>query len=158
MSNEKKSNKETNYYLQGRYENGELNTTEISFEPDTGSRMYSDNSQESVNKKADLEELDELISKNEIIKNIIDNIPLERTINLPIENVNKIYSFCMIIQKSNEQLSKLSKIEMFSLITDYINLNEKETKYFYKNLSIKFKSDLLDELKKSKLYKDNKLF
>ena len=158
MSEDKKSNKETNYYLQERYLQGEMNTEKISFEPDTGSRMYSDNSQESVNKKEDLEQLEKAISGNETIKKIIDDIPLERTINLPIENVNKIYSFCMLLLKSNEHLSKLTKIEMFSLITDYINLNEKETRYFYKNLSIKFKGELLDELKKSGLYKDNKLF
>lgn len=158
MSEEKKSNKETNYYLQERYLSGEMNTDKISFEPDTGSRMYSDNSQDSVNKKEDLMELEKAIAGNEVIKKIIDDIPLERTINLPIENVNKIYSFCMLLLKSNEHLSKLTKIEMFSLITDYINLNEKETKYFWKNLSVKFKSDLLDELKKSGLYKDNKLF
>jgi len=158
MSEDKKTTKETNYYLQDRYSSGEINTGKISFEPDTGSRMYSDNSQDAINKKADLEELDKSICSNETIKSIIDNIPLERTINLPIESVNKIYSYCMLLMKNNTHLSRLSKIEMFSLITDYINLNEKETKYFYKNLSIKFKSDLLDELKKANLYKDNKLF
>jgi len=158
MAEEKKTNKETNYYLQERYLSGEMNTDKISFEPDTSSRLYFDNSQESANKMVDLEELEKCIVSNETIKKIIDDIPLERTINLPIESVNKIYSYCMLLLKSNERLSKLTKIEMFSLITDYINLNEKETKYFYKNLSIKFKSDLLDELKKAKLYKDNKLF
>ena len=158
MAEDKKSNKQTNYYLQERYLSGEMNTEKISFEPDTGSRMYSDNSQDSITNKENLEELEKCIAGNEVIKKIIDDIPLERTINLPIESVNKIYSFCMIILKSNSHLSKLTKIEMFALITDYINLNEKETKYFYKNLSITFKADLLDELKKAKLYKDNKLF
>lgn len=158
MSEEKKSNKQTNYYLQERYLSGEMNTTSISFEADTGSKMYSDNSQESVNRKIDLEELEISIQENETIKKIIDDIPLERTINLPIDKVNKIYAYCMILLKSNKHLSRLTKIEMFDLITDYINLNEKETKYFYKNLSIKFKGELLDELKKSNLYKDNKLF
>ena len=150
--------KKTNYYLQQRYLSGELNTEKISFEPDTGSKMYTDNSQESLSKKTDLLELETAIVSNETIKNIIDEIPLERTINLPIEKVNKIYSYCMLLLNSNTHLSRLSKIEMFSLITSYINLNEKETKYFYKNLSIKFKSDLLDELKQANLYKDNKLF
>jgi hypothetical protein len=158
MSDEKKSNKQTNYYLQGRYESGELNTDKISFEPDTGSRMYSDNSQDSVNKQASLLELEKEIVGNSMIKKIIDDIPLERTINLPIENVNKIYAFCMLLLKNNEHLTKLTKIEMFALITEYINLNEKETKYFYKNLSVKFKDSLLTELKKANLYKDNKLF
>lgn len=158
MSDEKKSNKKTNYYLQERYLSGEMNTTAISFEPDTGSKMYSDNSQESVNRKIDLEELETSIQDNETIKQIIDDIPLERTINLPIEKVNKIYAYCMILLKTNKHLSRLTKIEMFALITDYINLNEKETKYFYKNLSIKFKGELLDELKNANLYKDNKLF
>lgn len=158
MSDEKKSNKQTNYYLQERYLSGEMNTTAISFEPDTGSKMYSDNSQESVNRKIDLEELETSIQDNETIKQIIDSIPLERTINLPIEKVNKIYAYCMILLKTNKHLSRLTKIEMFALITDYINLNEKETKYFYKNLSIKFKGELLDELKNANLYKDNKLF
>ena len=158
MSDDKKSNKQTNYYLQERYLSGEMNTTAISFEPDTGSKMYSDNSQESVNRKIDLEELETSIQENETIKKIIDDIPLERTINLPIEKVNKIYAYCMILLKTNVHLSRLTKIEMFALITDYINLNEKETKYFYKNLSIKFKGELLDELKNAKLYKDNKLF
>lgn len=158
MSDEKKSNKQTNYYLQERYLSGEMNTTSISFEPDTGSKMYSDNSQESVNRRIDLEELEVSIQENETIKQIIDDIPLERTINLPIEKVNKIYAYCMILLKTNKHLSRLTKIEMFALITDYINLNEKETKYFYKNLSIKFKGELLDELKNANLYKDNKLF
>ena len=158
MLEDKKSNKETNYYLQDRYSSGELNVEKISFEPNTGNRMYCDNSQESLNNKYDIEELEKCISENITIKNIIDDIPLERTINLPIESVNKIYSFCMLLLKNNEHLKRLSKIEMFALITKYINLNEKETKYFWKNLSIKFKSDLLDELKKSNLYKDNKLF
>ena len=44
------------------------------------------------------------------------------------------------------------------MVTSYINLNEKETGYFYKNLSIKFKSDLLSELRTAKLYKDRRLF
>ncbi len=158
MSEEKKTNKETNYYLQGRYESGEMNTDKISFEPDTGSRMYSDNSQESLNNKENIEELETEIVNNETIKSLIDNVPLEGTINLPIETVNKIYSFCMILIKSNTRLSKLTKIEMFALITSYLNLDRKETRYFYRNLSIKFKADLLDELKKLNLYKDNKLF
>ena len=158
MAEDKKTNKETNYYLQERYLSGEMNTEKISFEPDKGNRMYSDNSQESITKKRDLEELESAILENATILEIIEDIPLERTINLPIQSVNKIYSFCMLLLKSNEHLSRLTKIEMFALITDYINLNEKETKYFYKNLSVKFKSDLLEELKKLNLYKDNKLF
>tara|TARA_R110000796_G_scaffold153583_3_gene270166 strand:+ start:8778 stop:9260 length:483 start_codon:yes stop_codon:yes gene_type:complete len=160
MANEKKKvpNKQTNYYLQDRYASGELNTEEISFEPDKSSRLYTDNSQESVIKQGDLEELDRLIVSNSKIHKIIEDIPTERTINLSIENVNKIYAFCMIILKTNDRLIKLTKVEMFALITDYINLNEKEEKYFYKNLSIKFKGELLDELKKANLYKSNKLF
>jgi len=159
MAEDKKpTTKQSNYYLQSRYDNGELNIEPISFEPDTGSRMYSDNSQESVNKKEDLEELDLQISNNSMIKKLIDDIPLERTINLPIESVNKIYAFCMLLLKNNKRLSRLTKTDMFALITDYINLNEKEERYFYKNLSIKFKGELLDELKKANLYKSNKLF
>ena len=46
---------------------------------------------------------------------------------------------------------------MLSLIISYINLNKKETKYFYDNLSMKFKGDILRELEKLDLYKDNKL-
>lgn len=158
MAEDKKTTKQTNYYLQDRYGSGELNTEKISFEPDTGNRMYNDNSQDSIVKKDLLQELHKEISKNSIICDIIDEIPIERTINLHIQNVNKIYSFCMLLLKTNSILSKLTKIEMFSLITDYINLNEKETRYFYRNLSIKFKADLLEELKKAKLYKSNKLF
>tara|TARA_R110000737_G_scaffold151084_1_gene180391 strand:+ start:1740 stop:2243 length:504 start_codon:yes stop_codon:yes gene_type:complete len=154
----KSANKQTNYYLQERYLSGEMNTEQISFEPDTGSKMYSNNSQESVTKRADLEELELAIVGNVTIKKIIDAIPPERTINLPIEDVNKIYSFCMILLKKNAHLTRLTKIEMFDLITSYINLNEKEEKYFYKNLSIKFKADLLDELTNAKLYKNNRLF
>jgi hypothetical protein len=47
---------------------------------------------------------------------------------------------------------------MFDLITSYLNLDEKEVKYFHKNLSIKFKKDLLEELENIGLYKSNKLF
>ena len=155
---DKKTNKETNYYLQDRYLSGEMNTDKISFDPDTSNRLYIDNSQESLKNKDNIQLLENEISKNLHIKDIIDNLPLERTINMPIQDVNKIYSFCMGLLQNGHELSKLTKIEMFSLVTDYINLNEKETKYFYRNLSVKFKSDLLDELRKAKLYKDNKLF
>ena len=158
MIEENNPNKKTNYYLQERYLSGELNTDKISFEPDTGNRMYNDNSQDSITKKEEIEELHKEIVNNSTINKIISDIPLERTVNLHIESVNKIYAYCMLIMKTNIRLKKLTKIEMFSLITSYINTNEKETKYFYRNLSIKFKSDLLDELKDAKLYKDNKLF
>ena len=109
MANEKKKvpNKQTNYYLQDRYASGELNTEEISFEPDKSSRLYTDNSQESVIKQGDLEELDRLIVSNSKIHKIIEDIPTERTINLSIENVNKIYAFCMIILKTNDRLINL---------------------------------------------------
>ena len=151
-------NKETNYYLQQRYLTGELNTDKISFEPDSGNKMYNDNSQESQIKREYIVELDNCIQNNETIKNIIDNIPLERTINLPILSVNKLYLFCVKSMKTNPILTSMSHIEMFALITSYLNLNEKETSYFYSNLSIKFKSILLEELKKNKLYKNNRLF
>jgi hypothetical protein len=159
MANKDKNpNIETNYYLQQRYDSGELNTEQISFETDTASPMYSDHNQETVNKKANIEELDRCISSNTAILNIIDSIPNEKTINLSIEHVNKIYSFCMLLLKNNEILSSLTKIEMFDLITSYLNLNDKEVKYFHKNLSIIFKSELLDELTQQGLYKNNKLF
>lgn len=159
MSTEDKNpNIETNYYLQQRYAAGELHTDSISFEPDTGSPMYSDHNQDTIIKKKNLEELDRCLCSNNTILEIIDSIPTEKTINMSVEQVNKIYSFCMLLLKNNKLLSSLTKIEMFDLITDYLNLNDKEVKYFHKNLSITFKSELLDELKEQGLYKNNKLF
>ena len=159
MSKEDKNpNIETNYYLQQRYASGELNTEVISFEADTASPIYSDHNQDTIIKKRNIEELEKCIRSNTKILDIIDNIPQEKTIHLGIEEVNKIYSFCMITLKNNKVLNTLTKIEMFDLITTYLNLNDKEVKYFHKNLSITFKSELLDELKDQGLYKSNKLF
>jgi hypothetical protein len=155
---EKLTTKETNYYLQQRYLSAELNTDKISFEPDSSNRMYNDNSQDSFIKHEQIIELDKCFQENEELKQIIDNLPLEKTIYLSIPEANKIYQFCDNLLKTNKHLSILTKVEMFSLLTEYINLNEKETKYFYDNLSNKFKSDLIKELRNNKLYKNNRLF
>jgi hypothetical protein len=155
---DKNPNIGTNYYLQQRYDAGELNTEVISFEADTASPIYSDHNQDTILKKRNIEELEKCIRANTKIVDIIDAIPVEKTIHLGIEEVNKIYSFCMLTLKSNDILKHLTRIEMFDLITTYLNLNDKEVKYFHKNLSITFKSELLEELSEQGLYRRNKLF
>ena len=94
-STKPKSNKETNYYLQQRYLSAEMNTDKISFEPDTTSRMYSDNSQESVQRSDLLKELDLCIRENKKVYKIVKSIPVDKTINLGLIEVNTIYSFCI---------------------------------------------------------------
>lgn len=154
----KNPNIDTNYYLQRRYDNAEMETNDISFEPDTGSVMHVDYSHDSIYKLEKLNELNNCIEANMAIKSIVEEIPVNKIVNLSIENVNKIYSFCMILREKNKILGELNKMEMFDLVTSYLNLDEKETSYFYKNLSIKFKQSLLEELEDAGLYKNNKLF
>lgn len=154
----KNPNIDTNYYMQRRYDNAEMDTTDISFEPDTGSVMYADYSHDSIYKLDNLKLLSEYIDNNCTIKAIVDKIPNGRVVNLTVEEVNKLYSFCMILQQKNSKIAELTKVEVFDLVTDYLNLDEKEVKNFHKNLSIKFKTELLDELEELGLYKNNRLF
>lgn len=154
----KNPNIDTNYYLQRRYESGEIETGDISFEPDTSSPIHVDYNQETVLKGINIENLNTRILESTEIKSIIDNIPVGKTVILTVENVNKIYSFCLNLLKTDELLKDLTKVEMFDLITSYLNLEEKEVRYFYKNLSIRFKSELLAELEKQGMYKSNRLF
>ena len=154
----KNPNIDTNYYIQRRYDNAEMDTSEISFIPDTGSVMYTDYSHDSVYKLDNLKLLSECIDNNSTIKAIVDKIPNGRVINMTVEEVNKLYSFCMILRQKNEKIAELTKVEVFDLVTDYLNLDEKEVKNFHKNLSIKFKTELLDELEELGLYKNNRLF
>ena len=154
----KNTNKDTNYYIQQRYNSGELNNDKISYEPDESHSLHVDHGHESIQKKTNIEIIDNLIQRESVIKEIVDKLtPDTRTI-FTIEETNKVYSFCMLQIKKNTSLENLTIIEMFDLITSYLNLSKKETEAFYRNLSITHKSTLLEALAINGLYKSNKLF
>jgi hypothetical protein len=157
---EENNNIKTNYYLQQRYHSGELNTDKISFTPDESSTMHIDHGQDTLKKKFNIELLHKYIQEDSAVNELIEDLQPGEKVNLDIVTTNKIYSFCMLLLKKDDELGKLNKIEMFDLITSYLNLDpdKKEVHAFYSSLSTTHKTDLLTALADNKLIKLNKLF
>ena len=146
----------TNYFLQQRYYNGEMNTDKISFDPDTSARMHTDYSQETLKTQLLTEVLQSHIDKDKEIYRLISEIPQEGTVRIPMDVANKLYLYCINLIPIEYEFSRMGKFDMLTVLVGYINLTEKETKYFYNSLSTDFRKELLKELRSHNLYRKRK--
>lgn len=141
------------YYNENRYYDADVTKHDTKIEIDTNSPVYTNYEQDYVEKLHSIQELEEHISKDSVVRKIVDKIPttdVKKRITLTIEETNKFYSFCKLRLES-----KYTQVQIFDIATTYLNI---EAKDFYAKLSIKFKEALLSELTESGHYKSKALF
>ena len=142
------------YYNENRYFDADVTAEEIKLEVDTSSPVYTDYEHGTIEKQESIKILEDYISKDSTIRDIIDSIPdaeEKKRVVINIENTNKIYGFAVLKLEKEEY----TKIEIFDICTSYLRIEPID---FYNKLSIKFKEQLLKELEAAGMYKSNSLF